>query len=186
VLLALPELDERETRALARVALAGRPRAEVGGELGVGPDELAAALARGRKALRRSLQPLTASGWCERAERLISDRLDGQLDERGAARLDVHLRNCPRCVEHERRLVQATDALMLEAAGAPPTAPEPAPAEDLAELTVVSAPAPQPVPVPDKRQPAGALPWSVLVAIAVILALAVLTPVLVGVLGGSL
>jgi hypothetical protein len=42
------------------------------------------------------------------------------------------------------------------------------------------------VPVPDKRQPAGALPWSVLVAIAVILALAVLTPVLVGVLGGSL
>ena len=36
----------------------------------------------------------------------MSDRLDGALDDAGAARLDVHLRNCPRCVEHERRLIQ--------------------------------------------------------------------------------
>ena len=120
---ALPGLDEREARALALVALAGRPRAEVAGELGIGAHELAEALARARKALRRTLQPLRASGWCERAERHISDRLDGELEERGAARLDVHLRNCSRCVEHERRLVQATDALVVESAGAPAAPP---------------------------------------------------------------
>jgi Putative zinc-finger len=125
---ALPRLDERTARALALVALSGRNRAEAAARLGVGSEELAADLATGRKALRRSVAPLAGSGWCERAERLISDRLDGALDETGAARLDAHLRNCERCVEHERRLVQATDALLTtvaEPSGAPsvPAAP---------------------------------------------------------------
>jgi Putative zinc-finger len=186
----LPGLAGRETRALALVALAGRPRAEVAGELGIGPEELAEALASGRKALRRSLQPLTASGWCERAERLISDRLDGQLDERGAGRLDVHLRNCPRCVEHERRLVQATDMLVAEAAGAPAPLPEPAQEAAPVELTVVDTPEPVepglPGPSRSTRDVASGLAWSALVAIAVILALASLALVVAGVLGADL
>jgi hypothetical protein len=185
---ALPELDGREADALALVALAGRPRGEVAGELGIAPDELAEALASARKALRRSLVPLTASGWCERAERFISDRLDGELGERGAARLDVHLRNCPRCVEHERRLVQATDALLASASGpapAPLAAAAPAP-----ELTVVAPAAPEApaeaAPAPSVRQRASAAAWTVLVAVAVTLAVASLALIVAGVLGANL
>ena len=188
VALALPELDEREATALALVALAGRPRAQAAGELGIGADELAEALASGRKALRRTLQPLTASGWCERAERLISDRLDAELREPGTARLDVHLRNCPRCVEHERRLVQATDMLLAEAADAPAPQPHDAPAP--VELTVVDAPEPEqpalPEPTRSRRERASGLAWGVLIAIALILALASLALVVAGVLGANL
>ena len=79
-------------------------------------------LAAARKELRQTLSPLSGSGWCERAEGLISDRLDGAVGERDGRRLDVHLRNCPRCVEHERRLVQATDALLAGIAPARPSA----------------------------------------------------------------
>src|SRR4051812_35192172 len=67
-----------------------------------------------RKALRRSIFPLSASGWCERAERLLSDRIDGALVPPGPARLDVHLRNCERCVDHERRLSQAREKLVRQ------------------------------------------------------------------------
>ena len=91
-------------------------------------------LAAARKELRQTLTPLSGSGWCERAEGLISDRLDGAVAERDGRRLDVHLRNCPRCVEHERRLVQATDALL---AGIAPARPRPASATTEAPLTAV-------------------------------------------------
>ncbi|MFN2616747.1 MAG: zf-HC2 domain-containing protein [Thermoleophilaceae bacterium] len=111
---ALPELEPAPARALALVALAGRPRDEVASETDLNPERLAQSLAHARKALRRSMFPLAGSGWCERAERLISDRLDGALGPPGAGRLDVHLRNCPRCVEHERMLVHATDVLAGE------------------------------------------------------------------------
>src|SRR6188472_4000510 len=131
---AVPGIGERESAALGLVALAGRPRAEVARRLGLDDEQLGAALARARKELRRVIAPLAGSGWCERAERLISDRLDGDLDERSAARLDVHLRNCPRCVEHERRLVQATDALV---AG---VVPIPAPASVAAQPEAQRAP----------------------------------------------
>jgi anti-sigma factor RsiW len=43
---------------------------------------------------------------------LVSDRLDGELNAAGAARLDAHLANCPRCSEHEQRLVRAQDRLV--------------------------------------------------------------------------
>jgi Putative zinc-finger len=185
---ALPELDDREAEALALVALAGRPRREVAGELGIAADELAQALASARKALRRSLLPLTASGWCERAERLISDRLDGELDDRGAARLDVHLRNCPRCVEHERRLVQATDALLASASG--PAPPPPAATVSPVELAVVAAAEPEasaePAPARSGRQRASAAAWTLLVVVAVILAVASLALIVAGVLGADL
>jgi hypothetical protein len=115
---ALPSLAEPDRTALALVALAGLPRHQVALRLGRDEAELSEALARARKQLRRSVAALGGSGWCERAERLISDRMDGALAGGDAARLDVHLRNCPRCVEHERRLVQATDALVASAGGA--------------------------------------------------------------------
>jgi Putative zinc-finger len=119
----LPRLAPGPRDALALVTLAGRSREEAAARLELSPGELGAALARGRKELRRSLFPLPGSGWCERAERLISDRLDGELDDVGAARLGVHLSNCPRCVDHERRLVQSIDSLVAGLAH------EPAPAE---------------------------------------------------------
>jgi hypothetical protein len=122
VVAALPELAPVEARALALVALADRPRPQVAGVLGIEERELGALLAAARKELRQTITPLGGSGWCERAEGLISDRLDGVVLERDARRLDVHLRNCPRCVEHERRLVQATDALL---AGVAPLVPRP-------------------------------------------------------------
>jgi Putative zinc-finger len=127
---ALPALSELEARALGLVALAERPRGEVAVTLGVDEGELGSLLASARKELRRTISVLGGSGWCERAERLISDRLDTigdatALGETDARRLDVHLRNCPRCVEHERRLVQATDALLATAgvAGPAPAGP---------------------------------------------------------------
>ena len=125
---ALPSLAEPELTALALVALAGMPREHVALRLGRDEAELSDALARARKELRRTVASLGGSGWCERSERLISDRIDGALADGDARRLDVHLRNCPRCVEHERRLVQATDALLtgvLPAAGAPSVAEPP-------------------------------------------------------------
>jgi hypothetical protein len=122
VVAALPALAPVEARALALVALADRPRPQVASVLGIEEHELGAVLAAARKELRQTITPLGGSGWCERSEGLISDRLDGVVLERDARRLDVHLRNCPRCVEHERRLVQATDALL---AGVAPLSPGP-------------------------------------------------------------
>jgi hypothetical protein len=124
----LPELDEPDARALALVVLAERPRAEVAVSLGVTAEELGRLLAGARKELRQTVVTLGGSGWCERAEGLISDRLDGVLEDTDVRRLDVHLRNCSRCVEHERRLVQATDALVIGLGGRPaPSAGAPAP-----------------------------------------------------------
>jgi hypothetical protein len=113
----LPTLPPEAVEALALVALSERPRAEVSVTLGVSELELGELLAAARKELRQTLATLAGSGWCERAEGLISDRLDGALADGDVRRLDVHLRNCARCVEHERRLVQATDALVLELGG---------------------------------------------------------------------
>jgi hypothetical protein len=109
----LPSLDAPARKALALVEIVGRSREEAAVSIATdGEEAAAAALARARTALRRSMFPLPGSGWCERAERLISDRLDGELEPPGPGRLDAHLRNCARCVEHERRLAQATDALV--------------------------------------------------------------------------
>ena len=124
----LPALDPPAARALALVVLAERPRGEVAMVLDMSEHQLGMELAAARKELRQTLVTLGGSGWCERAESLISDRLDGVLADTDVRRLDVHLRNCTRCVEHERRLVQATDALVIGLGGRPaPSAGAPAP-----------------------------------------------------------
>jgi hypothetical protein len=160
---ALPQLDAPAVASLALVQLAGCSREEAAKRAGLPLDEAGAALARARKQLRRSRLALPGSGWCERAEIMISDRLDGELESPGPVRLAVHLRNCPRCVDHERRLAQAIDALvedfvgeaqrLAEAAGYLP-APELAesgPPPPAPELAVVDAPDRGPAPV--------AAPW---------------------------
>lgn len=109
---ALPDLSEDAARALALIEIAGRTRDKAVEEMELPAEALAELLYVARKALRRSHFPLSASGWCERAERLLSDRIDGVLVPPGPARLDVHLRNCERCVDHERRLSQAREMLV--------------------------------------------------------------------------
>ena len=103
----LPALDPAAHSAFSLVVLSGEPRSSVPG---LSADEVSVALAQARKALRRAAYPLPGSGWCERAERLVSDRLDDALED--FRLLDAHLSNCERCVEHERRVVQTQDALV--------------------------------------------------------------------------
>jgi hypothetical protein len=158
----LPGAAERDRLALALVALAGHPRAEVAQRLGIDAVELSAALARARKGLRRTVQSLQGSGWCERAERLISDRLDDPLSPADEIRLVTHLRNCPRCVEHERRLVQATDALIARLP-ATPAGPYLAPAPEPVELSA----APDPGLAAEPDSVAG---WYAFIAVCLLLA----------------
>jgi hypothetical protein len=167
---ALPELDAVPRRGLA-LALAGVPRAGIASELGLSGAALSAELAAGRKAVRRTRVELGSGGRCERAERALSDRLDGVLSELDARFLDAHLARCSRCRTHEAELTTALDELRagfaevepepdaeppaVEAApeppaveaGAEPPAVEPAPPR--ARLRVVPAapllpPAPEP------------------------------------------
>jgi hypothetical protein len=160
----LPALGEAERQALALVDLVGRTRPEVAAETGITESDLAESLARARKALRRAAAPLPGSGWYERAERLLSDELDGVLADPGPRRLAAHLANCDRCVEHERRLWQARDQLVVSFEAA--RAPEPAPAAEIADepdpepielpdpdLRLVEVPAPE-VPAPAEPEPA--------------------------------
>jgi putative zinc finger protein len=155
---ALPQLDPPAVAALALVQLAGCSREEAASRAGMPLDEAGAALARARKELRRARIVLPGSGWCERAERMISDRFDDALEPPGPRRLEVHLRNCSRCVEHERRLAQAIDTLVEAFVGetdqlarAASYLPAPELAEAGPELAVVDAPEERPGPV--------AAPW---------------------------
>ena len=156
----LPGLDEAGRQALALVDLVGRTRPQLRLETGIAEPELAEALARARKALRRAVLPLPGSGWCERAERLLSDELDGELSDPGPRRLAAHLANCDRCVEHERRLWQARDQLVArfeEARAAATPAAELRLVDPAAEVPLLGAPEPaDPVPadpVPADPQP---------------------------------
>ncbi len=139
----LPALDPVAQRALALVDLVGRKRPQACVEADMAEAELADAVARARKALRRAAFPLPGSGWCERAERLLSDELDGALADPGPRRLAAHLANCDRCVEHERRLWQARDQLVIAFEEARAPAPEAVPP------AVVDEPDPEPVELPD-------------------------------------
>jgi anti-sigma factor RsiW len=149
---ALPELDAVPRRGLA-LALAGVPRAGIASELGLSGAALSAELAAGRKAVRRTRVELGSGGRCERAERALSDRLDGVLSELDARFLDAHLARCSRCRTHEAELNAALDELRAgfaepepEPEAEPPAveaAPEPPavePAPPRARLRVVPSP----------------------------------------------
>jgi putative zinc finger protein len=205
----LPTLAPETAQALALVVLAERPRAEVAELLALPEPELGSLLAAARKELRQTMVVLGGSGWCERAEGLISDRLDGTLADRDARRLDVHLRNCTRCVEHERRLVQATDALIAGAGGLgrspapladPPALVEATPPEGSTEEmnpaeAEATAPAPHseqsaaaaevPVARRTRRQTATAVAWNSLIAIAIVLTIATIALAIAGILGAN-
>lgn len=116
-------LDAIERRALALVELAGADRAAASRELGL---DAAEPLALARKALRRTRGPLASGGRCERAERLISDRLDAPLEREQRKWLEIHLARCPRCIEHERLLDEARTELRVSFLAEPPRLP-PAP-----------------------------------------------------------
>jgi hypothetical protein len=172
----IPGLGKEYATALALVTVAGRDRSAAATDLGLPEAELGHLLAVARTALRRAARPLEGAGWCLRAETLVSDRLDGALDAARAARLDVHLRNCPRCVEHERRLIQAQNALVAALGRAPAdSAP--------AELTLVPPAAP---PEPERAdQLAGIVPVAAgaLLVLSALLVIAAIAFALVAVLG---
>lgn len=170
----LPSLAEPDRTALALVALSGRPRGQVALRLGLSGPELAERLAHARKQLRRSVAALGGSGWCEHAERLISDRMDGVLAAGDERRLDIHLRNCPRCVEHERRLVQATDSLVSGSPAVPAAAAALAARPVPAKRPAGPETAPTTLPLP--------LTWAVVIVVALLLAVAALALVLAGAL----
>ena len=162
----LPRLTAQQARALALVVLGGFDRADAAADLGISQHDVARALAAARTALRRSVRQLQGSGWCLRAEALLSDRLDDVLVGAGAVRLDVHLRNCPRCVDHERRLIQAQNALVAEFGR------EPAPGE-AAELTLVQpADTPEPTRESSDASHTGSLAGIVAVSSGVLVLLA--------------
>jgi hypothetical protein len=161
----LPALPAADAEALARVVLSGRSRAEAAREMEIDAGELRLGLAAGRTALRRSVRPLPGSGWCTRAEVLVSDRLDGELDAAGAARLDAHLANCPRCAEHEQGVVQGQDRLISAFGRAEAS-------NGRAEAS--NAPAPLALVPEDEPVPPGAADGLVNLSLAVILTLSAL------------
>ena len=179
----LPSVDEAAVSAFSLVALAGLPRSEVPG---LSSEEVALALTRARKEVRRASWPLVGSGWCERAERLISDRLDDALDD--SRLLDAHLANCERCVEHERRVVQAQDALVAEfVTGQPGPSPSPVSAPEPPALKVIQEPvAAQPDVDTPESAAAPRLAWGVLVVLAVLLVVAGIVVALAGAFGAGL
>src|SRR2546423_6259372 len=84
------------------------------------------------------MSPLSPGGGGGRADRLPPARIDGMLVPPGPARLDVHLRNCERCVDHERRLSQAREKLVRDFVDAHPHTADAGPAEPpLAALRLV-------------------------------------------------
>jgi Putative zinc-finger len=177
VLQRLPALDADAANALARVEIAGHARAEGDAE----------ALARARKQLRRSLVALPSSGWCERAERSMSDRLDGALEPPASTRLEAHLANCPRCVEHDLRLAQAMDLLLRDFALAYPGPPALAAVPDKpAEAPPLRAVGDAPEPV-EARSGLGvpAVGWAVLIVLAIVLALAAAALLATGAFGAN-
>lgn len=146
VFTALPDAAVTARTAVALVELLELNRERAAAAAPLDPEALAAALTAGRKALRRARRPLPSDGRCERAERWLSDRLDGALAATDATLLAVHLDRCPRCVEHDRVLEQARSALRAGFAASRTVAP--APVETSPSPKLVAVPAPRPPALP--------------------------------------
>ena len=84
-------------------------------------------LATARKSLRRTRAELPSGGRCERAERALSDRLDGATSAMDERFLDAHLTRCARCRTHELELTAALEELRAELAAQAKPVEEPPP-----------------------------------------------------------
>src|SRR4051794_41982148 len=80
----VPELGAVERRVLALLELCEVERDAVGAEVGIDEEALRVAVARGRKALRRSLAPLPAGARGERAGLLPAGGAGGAGRQGGA------------------------------------------------------------------------------------------------------
>jgi putative zinc finger protein len=118
VFAALPDLDAVPRRGLA-LTVAGVPRAGVASDLGLAGAELLEVLATARKSLRRTRTELPSGGRCERAERVLSDRLDGATSPMDERFFEAHLRRCARCRTHATELDAALETLRTELAAPP-------------------------------------------------------------------
>ena len=123
----LPDLEAVPRRGLA-LTLAAVPRAGVASELGLAGAELSDVLASARKSLRRTRAELPSAGRCERAERALSDRLDGVVSSMDERFLDAHLGRCARCRTHSAELDTALEELRAELAAPVKPVVEPTPA----------------------------------------------------------
>ena len=123
----------------------------------------------------------------------MSDRLDDVLED--SRLLDSHLANCERCVEHERRLVAAQDALVASfvSSSPQPALPssespslEPPPALKVIEEPVAAPPAvapPPPVASPRTPRSASGLAWGALAVLTLLLTLAAIAVAIAGFAG---
>lgn len=151
----LPELGAVERRVLALLELTEAGRAAAAADTGLDETALRFAAKRARKALRRGSAPLSAGARCERAELLLSDRLDAPLARQERKWLEIHQARCPRCAEHATRLATAREELRASFVAEPPPAPAPAPPPapaPRAKLRIVPEPEPAPDPAPLGRQ----------------------------------
>jgi hypothetical protein len=148
----LPDLAAVERRVLALLELADADRAAAAAETGLDETALRFAAKRARKALRRTGAPLSAGARCERAELMVSDRLDAPLRREDRKWLEIHLARCPRCEEHATLLAAARTDLRATFVAEPPQlppAPEPPALEEpKAQLRIVPPPPPDPEPGP--------------------------------------
>jgi hypothetical protein len=151
----LPELPAIERRVLALLELAAADRAATMADTGLDDTALRFAAKRARKALRRGSAPLAAGARCERAELLLSDRLDSPLKRPDRKWLEIHLARCPRCEEHEALLGAARSDLRTSFVAQPPPALPPAPTPlvlpSAERLRIVPAPAPEPAETPEPQ-----------------------------------
>lgn len=149
----LGDLPAVERRVLALLELADVDRAGAARDAGLDEQALSAAAARARKALRRTRKPLVSGARCDRAEVLLSDRLDIGLDRHARKWLEIHLARCPRCAEHEALLAEAREELRSTFTDTDrpvplPTPEQQRPEEERAKLRVVP-PAPEDSPAPE-------------------------------------
>jgi hypothetical protein len=145
------DLPAIERRVLALLELAGADRDAAARDTGLDEDALRTAAASARRALRRTRKPLVSGARCDRAELLISDRLDTTLDRHARKWLEIHVARCPRCEEHETLLAEAREELrttfLSEPKALPPAPEPPALDEGAAKLRLVP-PAPNDIPAP--------------------------------------
>src|SRR3954453_15774437 len=150
----VPELGAVERRVLALLELCEFDLPAVAGDVGLAGAELELAVARGRKALRRTVGPLASGARCDRAELLMAG-VPGRAERKW---LDIHLARCPRCEEHLAMLEQALTALRVSFAAQPPmlpAAPEPVAAleggEGAGRLRLVPPQAPAEIAAPEAQ-----------------------------------